>query len=131
LQRYLPFWAATLIDRLFVMLLPLLAVALPVIKMTPSLYTWRIRSRIVRWYGELKLLEQEIVAAQHAGAAQSPNTQDPHAWETQQSSFRQRLQTIEQATYTRAMPVSYAEQVYQLRANIDMVGRLLNTKRSP
>jgi TRAP-type uncharacterized transport system substrate-binding protein len=130
LQRYLPFWAATLIDRLFVMLLPLLAVALPVIKMTPSLYTWRIRSRIVRWYGELKLLEQEIVASQHADATQSPNTQDPHARETRQSSFRQRLQAIEQATYTRAMPVSYAEQVYQLRANIDMVGRLLNNQRS-
>jgi hypothetical protein len=83
----------------------------------------------VRWYGELKLLEQEIVAAQHADATQSPSTQDPHARDTQQSSFRQRLQAIEQATYTRAMPVSYAEQVYQLRANIDMVGRLLNNQR--
>lgn len=121
LQRYLPFWAATLIDRLIVMLLPLLAVVLPVIKMTPSLYTWRIRSRIVRWYGELKLLEQEILAAQRA---------DPLAPQTQQAAFRQRLQAIEYATYTRAMPVSYAEQIYRLRANIDMVRRLLHNPRS-
>ena len=121
LQRYLPFWAATLIDRLIVMLLPLLAVVLPVIKMTPSLYTWRIRSRIVRWYGELKLLEQEILAAQRA---------DPLAQQTQQATFRQRLQAIEYATYTRAMPVSYAEQIYRLRANIDMVRRLLDNPRS-
>lgn len=121
LQRYLPFWAATLIDRLIVMLLPLLAVVLPVIKMTPSLYTWRIRSRIVRWYGELKLLEQEILAAQRA---------DPLAQQTQQAAFRQRLQAIEYATYTRAMPVSYAEQIYRLRANIDMVRRLLDNPRS-
>lgn len=121
LQRYLPFWAATLIDRLIVMLLPLLAVVLPVIKMTPSLYTWRIRSRIVRWYGELKLLEQEILAAQRA---------DPLAQQTQQATFQQRLQAIEYATYTRAMPVSYAEQIYRLRANIDMVRRLLDNPRS-
>lgn len=121
LQRYLPFWAATLIDRLIVMLLPLLAVVLPVIKMTPSLYTWRIRSRIVCWYGELKLLEQEILAAQRA---------DPLAQQTQQATFQQRLQAIEYATYTRAMPVSYAEQIYRLRANIDMVRRLLDNPRS-
>ncbi len=37
LQRILPFWAATLIDRLKIMLLPLLALAIPLVKLMPPL----------------------------------------------------------------------------------------------
>ena len=58
LQRYLPFWLAVLIDRLLISLLPVLAILLPLIRIAPPLYAWRKRSKIYRWYGELKFLEQ-------------------------------------------------------------------------
>ena len=38
LQRYLPFWAATLIDRMLVLLIPLFALAIPLSRILPSLY---------------------------------------------------------------------------------------------
>jgi hypothetical protein len=50
LQRYLPFWAANLIDRLKIMLLPLIALAYPFFEVIPTAYNWRMRSRIDRWY---------------------------------------------------------------------------------
>jgi hypothetical protein len=49
-----------LIDRLFVMILPLIAVVIPLSKVLPAVYNWRMRSRVYRWYGELKFLEAEI-----------------------------------------------------------------------
>lgn len=54
LQRFLPFWAASLIDRLKIMLLPLVVLLMPVFKIMPPLYQWRMRSRIYRWYRELE-----------------------------------------------------------------------------
>ncbi len=60
LQRYLPFWAATLIDRMVVMIVPLLAVLIPLFKFAPVIYGWRVRSRIYRRYGELKFLENQV-----------------------------------------------------------------------
>ena len=57
LQRYLPFWAASLIDRLKIMLVPLVVLLLPLLKVMPPIYTWRMRSRVYRWYRELDAVE--------------------------------------------------------------------------
>lgn len=48
LQRYLPYWAANLVDRMWVMLLPVLAVLVPLGRIVPALYSWRNRSQIGR-----------------------------------------------------------------------------------
>ena len=42
------------------MLLPLLVLLLPLIKVMPPIYTWRMRSRVYRWYDELELAEQQL-----------------------------------------------------------------------
>jgi hypothetical protein len=60
LQRYLPFWLAVFVERMIVMIVPLVVVLIPVMRILPSLYSWRIKRRIYRWYGELKLLELEL-----------------------------------------------------------------------
>lgn len=60
LHRYLPFWIAVWADRLVVLLIPLVAVRLPVMRLAPSVYPWRIKPRIYRWYGRLKQLEYEL-----------------------------------------------------------------------
>jgi TRAP transporter TAXI family solute receptor len=57
LQRYLPFWAANLIDRLKILLLPLITLGYPIFKIIPPAYSWRMRARIDRWYKELHALE--------------------------------------------------------------------------
>lgn len=113
LQRYLPFWAATLVDRLLVLLLPIFAVAVPLLRIAPPLYTWRIRSKIARWYGELKFLEHEI--REQYDTAQLP-------------SYVKRLDDLEAKAYSRPIPLAFTDQVYMLRMHIRMVRDLLDRR---
>ena len=106
LQRYLPFWAATLIDRMVVMLIPLVALLIPVLKVAPGLYSWRVRSRIYRRYGELKFLEAEL----DAGA-------DRHTREQ----WLNRLDAIESDVNGIRTPLAYADMLYTLRVHIELV----------
>lgn len=106
LQRYLPFWAATLIDRMVVMLIPLIAVLIPVLKIAPGLYDWRIKSRIYRRYGELKFIEAELEA--------NPGRLTQDAW-------MKRIDAIEHDVNRLPMPLSFANMVYTLRSHIVLV----------
>ena len=60
LYKRLPFWLASLVDRLLVVLLPLLVVIVPATRLAPAMYRWRVRSRIYRWYGALMAIEREM-----------------------------------------------------------------------
>lgn len=106
LQRYLPFWAATLLDRLAVMLIPALAILFPVFKAAPYLYSWRIRSRLFRHYGELKLLEIQ--------SQQKPESKTQQEWLAE-------LDRIEQAANRMPTPLAFSDQVYTLREHVHMV----------
>src|SRR6185436_7964818 len=57
LARYLPFWAATLVDRVKVLLLPLL-VLVPLVRLVPHVYQWRIRSKIIKRYRDVVEADQ-------------------------------------------------------------------------
>jgi len=106
LQRYLPFWAANLIDRLKIMLLPLIALAYPFFKVIPPTYSWRMRSRIDRWYSELQSIERNLEAA--------PTGDD----------LRRRLaelEALERKVRRLTMPVSYGNPLYSLRQHIAML----------
>lgn len=106
LQRYLPFWAAIIVERVIIAILPLLAILLPLMKVTPGLYNWRMRSRIYRWYGELKHLEGEI----HA----QPDSVRVPEW-------LQRLDRIEERATHRRIPLSFASELYTLREHIQLI----------
>jgi TRAP transporter TAXI family solute receptor len=113
LQRYLPFWAATLIDRMVVMLIPLIALLIPVMRLAPGLYNWRIKSRIYRRYGELKFIEAEIEA-------------DPTR--LTRTEWLARVDTIERDTNRLPMPLTFADMVYTLRSHIDLVRATIERK---
>ncbi len=102
LQRFLPFWAATMVDRLKVMLLPFIALLIPLFKVLPPLYRWRIRSRIYRWYEELG----NIDTALDDGFNQSLLTD---------------LERIETEIRKVHVPLSYAEELYDLRLHLALV----------
>ena len=115
LQRYLPFWAATLIDRMVVMLLPLLAVLLPLFKFAPQIYGWRVRSRIYRRYGELKFLENEI--------NQDPGRHSRAEW-------LEKLDAIEKDASSIRTPLTFTDMLYTLRGHIDLVRDMI-LRRTP
>lgn len=110
LQRFMPFWAATLINRMIILLVPVFAVLIPLFKIAPYLYSWRVRSRVFRYYGELKLLELQ--------AQQSPESKPREEWLAE-------LDRIEAAANRIPTPNAFAEQVYTLRSHVQMVRKQL------
>lgn len=106
LQRYLPFWAANLIDRMVVMLVPVFALLIPILKFAPPLYSWRVRSRIYRRYGELKFLEAEVES--------NPERHSRAEW-------LEKLDRIEQDVHHIPTPLAFTDMLYTLRAHLDLV----------
>jgi TRAP transporter TAXI family solute receptor len=106
LYRNLPFWLASLIDRIWVLLVPILVVLVPGLKVVPTLYSWRIRNRIYKRYGELMALER--ASLQHMTAEQKEE-------------FDSRLDAIERAVIAMKIPSAFADQVYVLRLHIKFV----------
>ena len=108
-QRYLSFWLANFLERMWVVILALGALFLPLSKIIPPLYVWRIRSRVYRWYGQLRLVEQAI---------------DDVALDQRQTMGAQQLQRldeIEENVNRISIPLSYAEELYGLRSHINFV----------
>ena len=60
LQRYMPYWLAVLSERLLLLLVPLFAIALLLLRIVPWLYRQIIQLRVVLLYGELKLIETAV-----------------------------------------------------------------------
>ncbi|VVD60086.1 C4-dicarboxylate ABC transporter substrate-binding protein [Pandoraea cepalis] len=111
LYRHLPFWVASLADRIVVLLVPILVVLIPAFRLVPSLYSWRVKSRLYRWYGALIALEREALA------------DDAH---TEYRSLRHRLDAIEAAVNRLKIPLAYADQFYVLREHIGFVRQRLD-----
>lgn len=110
LERYLPFWASVLVDRLKVMLIPLLTLMIPLAKILPPAYRWRIRSRIFRWYKDLIRIEQRALKTQDADT---------------RTALRAELQTMADEVRDLHVPLSYTDEVYNLRLHIELVMRSL------
>lgn len=108
LQRYLPFWVATFIDRTMIFFLPLLALLIPLTKAVPQIYSWRIKNRIYRWYGELKFLETQLREANQ-----------PEDFVT----YLAKVDWIEEQVAHVTIPLSFSEHFYVLKEHIDLVQR--------
>jgi TRAP-type uncharacterized transport system substrate-binding protein len=106
LQRYLPFWMANVVDRMWVVILSLGALLIPISRILPPIYEWRVRSRVYRWYGELKLIEKQLSVVNDAQARQD---------------LAERLDLVESNVDEINVPLSYADEVYFLRGHIDQV----------
>lgn len=112
LYRYLPFWVASLFDRMKIMLLPLLTLTIPLIKIAPPVYRWRIRSRIYRWYVLLRQMDQQV----------EENHKELFARQLKA------LQTMESELETIKVPLSYMEEFYNLRLHLELVKRKIEQR---
>ena len=107
LQRYLPFWLANLIERLLFVIVPIVALAIPLMRVVPALYSWRVRSRIFRWYGEVREIERRARDGNQDAAGRQREAQ--------------RLDQIEASVNRLKIPLSFYHEVHLVRAHIDMV----------
>ena len=108
LQRYLPFWLANLIDRMWVVLASIIVILIPLSRIVPPLYEFRIRSRVFRWYRQLRDIED--------AAALSP---------ARHAQLLPQLDELEHRVEKVSVPLSYAEELYALRGHIDLVRKKL------
>lgn len=60
LMSYFPFWFADLLHRLFIKILPFVAIAYPFIRSLPNYQKKLVSGKIAKLYGELKLFEQDL-----------------------------------------------------------------------
>lgn len=115
LQRYLPFWMAVLADRLIVMLVPIFALLIPLLKVAPAVYNWRVRSKVFRCYGELKFLEEDL---RH------------HFDPTRLADYRDRLDALDEEASQLHVPLTFTDLVYTLREHVNLVRHILDKRES-
>ncbi len=104
LQRYLPFWLANLVDRMWVALLSIIALLIPLSRIVPPLYAFRVRSRIFRWYRVLRGIEQEL----------ADKTSPP-------KDLMAALERLDAKAERIRVPLSYTDELYALRTHIGLV----------
>ena len=103
LYKKLPFWLASLVDRMLVLVVPLAVILIPVTRIVPPVYRWRVRSRIYKWYGALMAIERDMLA-------------DPTPEHKQE--ILKRLDDIQEAVNNLRTPLAFADQLFVLREHI-------------
>jgi hypothetical protein len=104
LQRYLPYTLANLMERMWLALGIIIAILLPLSRIVPPLYQFRIRSRVFRWYRQLREIEARMLAK-----------------ESSNGELLEAINQLEARVGRINVPLSYADQLYALRSNIELV----------
>ena len=113
LRRYLPFWMVVWVNRFIVVAIPLLIIAIPFMRNIPALYRWRIRRRIYRWYGELRVIENAVRSRRGDTATHTA-----------------RLDRVEEQLDRLRVPPAYSAELYALLVHVQLVRNLLRESLS-
>ena len=113
LQRYLPFWMANLLDRMKIMLVPLIALMLPMSRLLPPTYRWRMRRRIYQWYDEVQMIDS---ASHDASERWRPDD------------CLRAIDEIENEIRRVDVPLSFYHELYTLRQHIDLLRQQLRER---
>lgn len=104
LQQTLPFWLASLIDRLLILLVPLAVILIPLFRLAPRLYQWRMRARVYKWYKRLRVLDARLFEAS-----------SPEQWAADRLEADELEREIARAV---KVPLSYMDAFYSLRVQL-------------
>ena len=115
LQRFLPFWLANFIERSLIMIVPIATILLPLFKIVPWVYEWRIRRRILFWYGELKRLEKAVLDES----------------QVEKDKYTREILRIEDAVSRIPVPLHYSDRLYELRSAVDLVRQRIKGLPNP
>jgi hypothetical protein len=116
LYRFLPFWLATIFERLLVLILPAMVLIVPGVKLIPAVIRWRMRSKIYRFYGFLIGIERRVIGES------SPE---------ERSHLVRELDRIDASINEVRIPLAYADTLYVLREHVGFVrSQLAGTTRT-
>jgi hypothetical protein len=112
MQRHLPLWLSVHAQRAIAVLVTAIALGLPLFRFLPSAYNWITRRRLVYWYAQLKALE----ASFDAEPMDKPLTEK-----------QAEIERIEEAVSHIRFPLTFSDQLYNLRSHIDIVRRKITS----
>jgi hypothetical protein len=112
-QRYLPLWLSVHAQRAIAVLVAGLAIGLPTFRFLPVFYQWVMRRRLMYWYAKLKALEASFDS--NANAISLPGT-------------KIEIERIEDAVSHIRFPLTFTDQLYNLRSHIDIVRRKIASR---
>ena len=105
-QRYLPFWASNLLERMWLVIGGLIVLLLPLSRIVPPLYTYRVRQRVFRWYARLRRIEARL-------------DEDPG----ERDALLNELDELDRLANQTTVPLAHADELYALRGHIAAVRR--------
>lgn len=112
--RFLPFWAANMLNRLWIMAIPLVALVFPLVKLAPPIYHWRIRRKIATKYYLLMEIDDRIAEGSIARTLDTDIAQ---------------LMQYEDELARLSVPIMYAADFYSMRSHVRYLrGRLEEVK---
>ncbi|HEY9095037.1 MAG TPA: TAXI family TRAP transporter solute-binding subunit [Hydrogenophaga sp.] len=109
LENNLPFWWAQLLQRLVIIGLPLTLLCGLLFLVIPAWVRWRLESRVTRWYGELKFIENDL----------RTNSVDMGGIDL--SRINSRLRKMDEDLDTMQLPRELADRWYALRQHVTFV----------
>jgi hypothetical protein len=112
-QRYLPLWLSVHAQRAIAILVAALAIGLPAFRFLPVFYQWVMRRRLIYWYAKLQALEASFDI--NANAISLPETKNE-------------IERIEDAVSHIRFPLTFTDQLYNLRSHIDIVRRKIASR---
>jgi hypothetical protein len=106
LFRWLPYTAAVYLDRLKIMLVPFIALMIPLFRFAPQIYQWRVRHKIYRWYEAVREIDATLQA-------------DPG--KAHDEEVVRRIKNLEDEVAAVSVPLSYTGELYNLRLHIRLL----------
>jgi uncharacterized protein len=102
LHRHLPFWSVVWVERAIRIILPLLAILIPLFNLLPKLISMGVDAKTSAVYKKLRVLELAVAA----------NPQKP---------WQEEWQALQKQALAMRVPKKYAVRVYELRMYLQMV----------
>lgn len=113
LEKIFPYWIASNIDRLKILLIPLLTLLIPLSKGFFPLYRWSIRSKIYKWYEEIQKIDLLIENANHE----------------QLNSYLNKITSLKSEIKNETkVPLSYMGEYYDLIMHLELIISKINIK---
>jgi len=114
-EEHLPFWIATLVEKVLVVFVPLLVVLYPAFKLLPQAYNWLMQSRILRLYDEMRSIESEMETG----------------LDHNRDALNAKLDELHDRANQLRLPTTYASALYTLRSHLNIVRARLSAGADP
>lgn len=106
-------FASSYAAQVLLIVIPLLAILVPLSRALPALYVWSIRRRLIYWYRKLKALERNL---------------DSRGAKYDLAAHQAEIERIDSAVRRIRVPLYFSHELYDLRGHIDLVRQRLATR---